>query len=117
MTIDIQLFDRENNENVVDVVPFLLSRRLARFLMEDLPVPLLYSTIFYWMAGFRAEASTFLIFFSVVLINQYIAVTLAACCVAASRSFAGASLIANLAYTVQSFACGYFVQANSIPSK
>lgn len=115
LTIDIQLFDRENNENVVDVLPFLLSRRIARFFMEDLPVPLIYASLFYWMAGFRAEASTYLVFFSVIFINQYIAVTFAATCVAASRSFAGASLIANLGYTVQSFACGYFIQANSIP--
>ena len=41
LTIDIQLFDREYNENVVDVIPFLLSRRLARFFMEDFPVPLI----------------------------------------------------------------------------
>lgn len=54
LTIDIELFDRENGEGVVDVVPFLLSRRLARLLVEDIPVPLLYSLIFYWMAGFRA---------------------------------------------------------------
>lgn len=115
LTIDIQLFDREHTENVVDVVPFLLSRRLARFFTEDFPVPLAYSVIFYWMAGFRAEAGTFLTFFAIVFINQYIAVTYAAACVAASRTFAGASLIANLGYTVQSMACGYFVQANSIP--
>ncbi|KUJ14979.1 ABC transporter-like protein [Mollisia scopiformis] len=115
LTIDIELFDREHNENVVDVVPFLLSRRIARFFTEDLPVPLAYSTIFYWMAGFRAEAGTFLTFFAIVFINQYIAVTYAAACVAASRTFAAASLIANLGYTIQSMACGYFVQANSIP--
>ena len=70
LTIDIQLFDREHNENVVDVLPFLLSRRLARFFMEDFSVPLIYSVIFYWMAGFRAEASTFLTFFSIVLLAQ-----------------------------------------------
>jgi ABC-type multidrug transport system ATPase subunit len=115
LTIDIQVFDRENNENVVDVLPFLLSRRISRFFMEDFPVPLAFSTIFYWMAGFRAEASTFLIFFSIVFINQYIAVTFAACCVAASRSFAVASLIGNMGFTVQSFACGFFVQANTMP--
>lgn len=96
LTIDIQLFDREHNENVVDVLPFLLSRRLARFPMEDLPVPLIYSIIFYWMAGFRAEASTFLTFFAVVLLCQYIAVTYAMTCVAAARSFSAASLIANM---------------------
>jgi hypothetical protein len=115
MTIDIQLFDREHNEKVVDVVPFLLSRRIARFFTEDLPVPFIYSCLFYWMAGFRAEAGTFLTFFAVVLISQYIAVCFAAVCVAASRSFAGASLIGNLGYTVQSMACGFFVQVDQIP--
>src|SRR6202042_306286 len=70
---------------------------------------------FYWMAGLRTEASTFLIFFSVVFLNQYIAVTFASVCVAASRSFAVASLIGNLGYTVQSFACGFFIQSNTIP--
>ena len=115
LTIDVQVFDREHNENVVDVLPFLLSRRISRFIMEDFPVPLAYSTIFYWMAGFRAEASTFLIFFSIVFLNQYIAVTFASVCVAADRSFAVASLIGNLGYTVQSFACGFFIQANTMP--
>ena len=47
LTIDIQVFDRENNENVVDVIPFLLSRRIARLFMEDLPVPLIFSIITY----------------------------------------------------------------------
>lgn len=115
MTVDIQIFDRENNEGIVDVIPFLLSRRLARFFTEDIPVPFLYSVTFYFMAGFRAEASTFLTFFSVVLISQYIAVTFATTCVAAVRNFPGASLIANLGYTIQSFACGFFIQSNQIP--
>ncbi|KAG4026291.1 hypothetical protein MFRU_042g00200 [Monilinia fructicola] len=115
LTIDIQLFDRENNENVVDVIPFLLSRRIARFFTEDFPVPLIYSLIFYWMAGFRSDGSTFLTFFAIVLLCQYIAVTFAMTCIAASRNFPGASLIANMGYTVQSFACGFFIQSNSIP--
>jgi ABC-type multidrug transport system ATPase subunit len=115
LSIDIQLFDRERNENVVDVLPFLLSRRLARLLTEDLPVPLVFSLIFYFMAGFRAEGSTFLTFFSVVLLCQYIAVTFAMTCIAAARSFPSASLIANLGYTIQAMACGFFIQSNSIP--
>lgn len=115
LTIDIQLFDREHNENVVDVIPFLLSRRIARFFTEDFPVPLIFSLIFYWMAGFRSDGSTFLTFFAIVLLCQYIAVTFAMTCIAASRNFPGASLIANMGYTVQSFACGFFIQSNSIP--
>ena len=115
LTVDIQVFDREHNEGVADILPFLLSRRFARFFMEDLPVPFIYSVIYYFMAGFRHQADTFLVFFSILLLSQYIAVTFAMCCVAVTREFAGASVIANLGYTVQSMACGYFIQSNTIP--
>ncbi|OBT84548.1 hypothetical protein VE02_06800 [Pseudogymnoascus sp. 03VT05] len=115
LSIDIELFDRERGEGVVDVVPFLLSRRLARFLMEDLPVPFIFSVIFYFMAGFRADAAQFFVFFAIVLLNHYIAIAFASACISADRSFAGASLIGNLNYTIQSLACGYFIQSNTIP--
>lgn len=115
LSIDIQVFDREHNENVVDVVPFLLSRRLARLFTEDFPVPLIFSVITYWMSGLRPEATAFFTFFSIVLISQYIAVTFAMTCIAAARDFSPAALIANMAYTIQSFACGFFIQSNTIP--
>lgn len=115
LSVDIQIFDREHNEKVVDILPFLLSRRFARFLMEDFPVPFLFSVIYYFMVGFRANAGTFLTFFAIQLLSQYIAVTFAMCCIATVRDFAGASVIANLGYTVQSMACGYFIQSNTIP--
>lgn len=115
LTIDIELFDREYAEGVIGVPSFLISRRLARVFVEDLPVPLIYSVIFYFMVGFDARASQFFVFFAVNLLMQYIAVTLSMVCVSVSRSFAGASLIANMAYTLQSLGCGYFVQSNQIP--
>ena len=115
LSVDIELFDRENREGVVSVTAFLLSRRFSRFLIEDLPVPLIFSLIFYFMVGFRAETGQFFIFFSIMLLVQYIAVCQAALCVAISRNFAGASLIANMSYTLQSLGCGYFVQSNQIP--
>ena len=52
LTFDIQVFDREYREGVVGVSSFLLSRRLARMFIEDIPVPLIFSVIFYFMAGF-----------------------------------------------------------------
>lgn len=115
LSIDIQVFDREHNENVVDVAPFLLSRRLARLVTEDFPVPFIFSVITYWMSGLRPDASAFFTFFSIVLLSQYIAVTLAMTCIAAARDFSPAALIANMAYTIQSFACGFFIQSNTIP--
>ncbi|CAF9917322.1 MAG: hypothetical protein ALECFALPRED_011104 [Alectoria fallacina] len=115
LTVDIQIFDREYREGVVSVSSFLTSRRLARVFIEDVPVPLIFSVIFYFMAGFRPLASQFFVFFSVTLLSQYIAVNYATLCVAISRNFAGATLIANMGFTLQSLGCGYFVQANQIP--
>ncbi|KAI9881182.1 MAG: hypothetical protein M1830_007160 [Pleopsidium flavum] len=115
LTVDIELFDRERTENIVGVPAFLISRRLARVFVEDIPVPLLFSVIFYFMAGFRPLASQFFTFFAITLLSQYIAITFATTCVAISRDFAGATLIANMGYTLQSLGCGYFVQSNEIP--
>lgn len=115
LTIDIPTFDREHSEGCVDVLPFILSRRFARLFSEDLPVPFLFSVIFYFMAGFDREVGKFFIFFAVTLLNHYVAMTCAMTCVAAVRHFPGASLIANLVYTLQSMACGMFIQADTIP--
>ncbi|KAL8287852.1 hypothetical protein RB600_003672 [Gaeumannomyces tritici] len=115
LSIDIPTFDREHNEGCVDVVPFLLSRRLARVFTEDFPVPFIFSALFYFMAGFDRDAEKFMIFFAGNLINHYIAVTCAMACIGLVRHFPGASLIANLNYTLQSMACGYFIQSDTIP--
>lgn len=114
LTQEIGVFDREHSEGCATALPFLASRRIARFITEDFPVPLIFAVISYWMAGLDQEPSRFLTYFGIVLLNHYIAVTCAMCCVTASRNFPGASLIANLAYTLQSMACGYFIQSNSI---
>lgn len=92
LTTDIQLFDEERRQGVVSIPAFLISRRAARFLIEDVPVPLVFSLIYYFMAGFRTDGSSFMTFFSVILLEQYIAVCLATVCVAVSRHFAGVSM-------------------------
>ncbi|KAK8922855.1 putative ABC transporter ATP-binding protein/permease [Metarhizium anisopliae] len=115
MTIDIPIFDRESSDNCVDALPYVLSRRLARLPTEDLPVPFLFSVLVYFLAGFERTVSKFFIFFAITLANHYVSVCCAMTCVVAVRHFAGASLIANLAYTIQSIACGMFVQVNTIP--
>ena len=102
LTLDIAVFDRERNEHVVGVLGFLISRRLARLPLEDIIVPLVFSTTFYFLVGFRLLASQFFGFFAIVLLCQYVSVTLAMVCVAFFRDFARASLIANLSFTFQS---------------
>lgn len=115
LTTDIQLFDRERNEGVVGVPAFLLSRRAARLFLEDLPVPVLFSVIYYFMVGYRVEAPEFFIFLTLNILVQYLAVTFAALCISISRNFPGASLVGNLSFTLQTMACGFFVQSNQMP--
>ncbi|KAK6330430.1 hypothetical protein TWF696_003526 [Orbilia brochopaga] len=113
--VDINVFDREKAEGVATITTFLLGRRLAKLLLEDLPVPLLFSAIYYFMVDLERDAQHFFIFFSVILIGQFIAVTFATLAVAISRNFAEASLVANFNFTLQSLACGYFLQSSQMP--
>lgn len=114
MSVDVELFDRERKEGVIGVAAFLLSRRMAK-LIEDIPVPLVFSLIFYFMAGFRRDGAQFMIFLSIMIIQQYIAVCFSILCVALSRDFAIASLIGNLSYTWQTFGCGFFIAVDNLP--
>jgi ABC-type multidrug transport system ATPase subunit len=114
MTLDIALFDREYSEGVVTPLSFLVSRRLARAFTEDVPIPLIFSIIFYFMVGFRHNASQFFTFYVVTLLGQFIAVTLATLCVAISRDLAGATLVANMNFTLQSVCSKFFFLLRSI---
>ena len=87
----LTLFDREHNERVVGVIPWVISTRLARLFLEDVTVPFLFSVIYYFMCGFDVDAGQFF-----GLFNQLIAVSLAMLCSAISRDFAIAALIGNL---------------------
>ena len=49
------------------------------------------------------------------MVSHYLAMCFGMLAVSFARNFAEASLIANLAYTIQSMACGFFVQIDSIP--
>jgi ABC-type multidrug transport system ATPase subunit len=110
LTLDIGVFDQEYSEGVVTPSSFLISRRLARVFTEDIPIPLVYSIIFYFMVGFRHDASQFFTFFGVILLGQYLAVSFAMVCVAASRDYAGATLLANMNFTLQSMCSKSYVR-------
>ena len=102
LSSELPHFDSEHQEGIVSALSFLTSRRLAKLLLEDVTVPLLFSITFYFLAGFRLVASQFLVFYAVVLLVHFVSVMLASVCVAAFRDFARASLIANLSFTLQS---------------
>jgi hypothetical protein len=54
LTIDVQLFDEESRQGVVGIPAFLISRRLARLLIEDIPVSPLFGSILEDFANFHS---------------------------------------------------------------
>ncbi|KIW12024.1 hypothetical protein PV08_09298 [Exophiala spinifera] len=114
LSVDIEIYDRERIEGTSRPVTFVLSRRLSRILVEDIPVPILFSLIFYFMAGFRPQARQFFTFLVIQTITHLASINLASICVAINRQFMVASLLANLSFTLQTFACGYFINTHSL---
>ncbi|ODQ65475.1 ATP-dependent ABC transporter [Nadsonia fulvescens var. elongata DSM 6958] len=113
---DIRIFDREYSEGYVSPLGFVISRRLAKLLTEDLFVPLIFSTLVYFLSGLRTDgAHHFFIYFSINLILHHIAMNFALFSVSLSREFAIASLFGNLCFTFQFISCGYFVNAAQMP--
>ncbi|KAK0202104.1 P-loop containing nucleoside triphosphate hydrolase protein [Desarmillaria ectypa] len=113
--VEMPVFDREHGEGIVGVLPWILSYRLAHLLLEDIIVPLVFSAISYFMIGFAPSVSRFFFYFVIGLLNHYTSVLFAGLSSAISRNFATATLFANLAFTAYTFACGFFIQGNSIP--
>lgn len=113
---DMKVFDREHNEGCATPLGYLLSRRLAKCLTEDLYVPLIFSVIIYFMSGLRTDSARyFFVFFGCNLVLQYISVSFAMMCASISRDFTTAALFGNLGYTLQSMACGFFINAKDMP--
>lgn len=109
-------FYREYKENYVSIPGFLISRRLAKLFLEDLPPPIILAVITYFMWGLRlGGASFFFIFFVVSILTFYLGDAMATFCFALGPSLPMSSLFMNITYQVQNSACGYFVNAKTMP--
>ncbi|KAK0385457.1 hypothetical protein NLU13_7933 [Sarocladium strictum] len=115
MSFDISTYDREASDGYVQPAGFILSRRLAKIPTEDLPVPLILSSLIYFMTGLDRDAGNFFTFFAISILNHYLAVLCATLCVVASRDFSTATLIASLVYTLQSLASGLIIHVDNMP--
>ncbi|KAL3451514.1 P-loop containing nucleoside triphosphate hydrolase protein [Aspergillus insuetus] len=115
MSLDIKSFDRERDDGAVSPVPYLLSRRVLHLFLVDIPAPLLFSIIYYFMVGYRKEVGQVLIFAVISILTQLTATFSAMVCVSLMRSFAAASTLGNLLFTLQSFAAGYLIQVSQMP--
>lgn len=116
-------FFKEYREQCVTIPGFVVSRRLAKLMIEDLPLTLIYATTTYFMAGLRlgdsysdsGNGSYFGIYFTVALLVETIGMLTAMLCFALSSDFSISVVIMNGFYQLQNSGCGYFVNAKTMP--
>ncbi|KAI5961210.1 uncharacterized protein KGF55_004135 [Candida pseudojiufengensis] len=109
-------FFREYLEHVSSPAGFILSRRLAKFLLEDLPMTIVFSVITFFMWGLRVgNGSHFGIYFAITLLVQLCCMTGAMLMFAIAQSMPITTLYINLFYQLQNSASGYFVNARTMP--
>lgn len=109
-------FYREYQEHVTSIPTFILSRRLAKFLLEDLPMTIIWSVITFFMWGLRVgNGSHFGIYFTVTLLVQLACMSSTLLIYAISSSMPMSTMYINLLYQIQNSASGYFVNAKTMP--
>ncbi|PIG80734.1 hypothetical protein AARAC_006524 [Aspergillus arachidicola] len=113
---DIQLFDHERKERIINPFIFLLSRRVVKLALEGLTLPTLFTVIYYPMVGYRANVTQIFIFWLTIVFTHSVAIGVATLCVSISRNFYAAGLMGNLYFALQTAASGYFMHANQLPS-
>ncbi|GAV52241.1 hypothetical protein ZYGR_0AG02320 [Zygosaccharomyces rouxii] len=112
---DIILYDRERAEGTVSPASFMLARKSLLFFTDDVMMILIFVTVSYFMIGLEANAEKFFLHFAVVFLAQLSCSGLALFSVSISRDFAKVSLVGNMSFTLLSLACGFFVNAKSMP--
>lgn len=106
---------KERKEGMYSIPAWFIARRIAKMIMEDVPGSLIWSLITFFMWGLE-ETSNFGIFFINNLFVYMIGIAVAHLCfVLGNYNFGTASLISALYYQLQNSACGYFVNARTMP--
>ncbi|ODV79109.1 uncharacterized protein CANTADRAFT_6284 [Suhomyces tanzawaensis NRRL Y-17324] len=115
-------FYREYGEKYVSIPGFIISRRLGKLLLEDLPVALFFSCITYFMWGLRLEngsgerdLSFFGTYVAITILVNFVGMASSLFVFAVSSDFSMSALVFNAFYQLQNSACGYFVNASSMP--
>lgn len=121
---DGSFFFREYKENYVSIPGFILSRRLAKLFVEDIPLTFLFASISYFMWGLRmgetvdsttTQSSHFFIYLAVAVLIHYTSMATAMASFAMAPDYSISMLLVNSFYQLQNSASGYFINAATMP--
>lgn len=113
--IDGPNYARERKDNLVSPLGFLLSRRLGKLFLEDLPTSILFGIITFYMWGLNSGTRQFFIYLVFTVINYLTGVSLAMVAYAAATTFPLSIVIVNITYQAMNLGCGYFINAATMP--
>ncbi|CAI5757251.1 unnamed protein product [Candida verbasci] len=108
-------FIREYKEHNVGILTFIISRKLGKSLFEDLPIGAIFAAITYFMWGLRSGAGHFFIYFLLTILVSFIGMASGLICFAIGTDLATSTMYFNFFYQLQNLACGFFVNAKTMP--
>lgn len=103
------------SDNLYSLTSWLISRKLAKFILEDIPISLIWSLITYFMWGLNSDSNFGIYFINNLLILMCGMATAHLCFVCGNFQFPMASLLTGVFYQIQNSACGYFVNSKTMP--
>lgn len=120
---DGKFYFKEYKERCVSPAGFVISRRLAKFFVEDVPMVAIFSFITYFMWGLRqgltwtdtGDLTYFGLYFAIVLFIGLVSMSTATLAFALSAEFSTSLLLTNVLYQIQNSGSGYFVNAITMP--
>lgn len=112
---DGKYFLREYSEGYVSSPGFMISRRLAKLILEDAPTSMLFGIITYFMWGLRSGGVYLGVYLAVCLLIHLLGMVMALMIFAMCKEFGIGALIYSAIYQLQNSACGYFVNAKTMP--
>ncbi|KAL7419907.1 hypothetical protein Q5752_005823 [Cryptotrichosporon argae] len=107
---DLVIFDREREDNLYDVIPYVLSDWLS-YLIPSVLSPTLYVVLVYFISGMRTDdlaARLFTIIASTVLV-QFCVQGVSVMSASVFRSFSGASQVGNALNLFQLMSAGFLL--------
>lgn len=108
-------FLREYLEGYVLIPGFVISRRLGKLFLEDVPIGVLFGLISYFMYGLRGGGHYFGIYITVCILINMVGMATGLLIFAVLPDFVIASLVYGAIYQLQNSACGYFVNSKTMP--
>lgn len=113
--IDGPNYVRERTDNIVSPLGFLISRRLGKLFLEDLPTSILFGIITFYMWGLNSGTRQFFIYLVFTVVNYLTGVSVAMVAYALATSFPLSIVIVNITYQIMNLGSGYFINASTMP--